>query len=305
MIKYVKAKKVNLLVDGAAIQSSTSCTLALTANTADAASKTDPGDGMWDNPAFVSYSWTMGNESFVADIEALSSLLLKVINGDATLDVAIQDENNFYLEGSAIVTQLQLNAPNGDNATMSLSLEGLGPLNLLGSNVHDVVLQKTTPIKGRALMLALKLEGTSYRTIAGSTGHSLTVSLQTADVNTKDTYDMSVYKEVTGKSISLSTENLIAMSPGDGVGVYGLMDVLMQGMPVEMSFGYYQDTSGAEAPEQNWGEPSRLLVNGTFLVSSLSVNASNKDNATYSAEFSGQGAPTVTGPSPANEEGGE
>ena len=305
MIKYIKAKKVNLLVDGAAIQSSTSCTLALTANTADAASKTDPGDGMWDNPAFVNYSWTMGNESFVADIEALSLLLQNVINGDAKVTVIMQDENNFYLEGSAIVTQLQLNAPNGENATMSLSLEGSGKLTLNGNSMTDVVLQKTTPIKGKALMLALKLGGTSYRTIAGSTGHSLTVSLQTVDVSTKDDMDTSIEKEVTGKSISLSTENLMAMSPGEGVGVYKLMEVLMQGTPVEMSFGYYQNAVGMESTVQNWGAANRLLVNGTFLVSSLSVNASNKENATYSAEFSGQGAPTVTGPSPANEEGGE
>lgn len=305
MTKYIKAKQVNLFVDGAVIQSSTSCTLALTANTADAASKTDLGDGMWDNPTFVNYSWTMSNESFVADIDALSLLLMKVIFGDAKVAVVMQDEGNFFLEGSAIVTQLQLNAPNGDNATMSLSLEGSGSLALQSNLMEDVVLQKTTPIKGKALMLALKLGGTSYRTIAGSTGHSLTVSLQTADVSTKDENDMSIDKEVTGKSISLSTENLIAMSPGEGVGVYELMEVLMRGTPVEMSFGYYQNAVGMESAGQNWGAASRLLVNGTFLVSSLSVNASNKDNATYSAEFSGQGAPTVTGPSPANEEGGE
>lgn len=305
MTKFIKAKQVNLFVDGAVIQSSTSCTLALTANTADAASKTDLGDGIWDNPSFINYSWTMSNESFVADIEALSLLLLKVINGDAKVAVVMQDEASFFLEGSAIVTQLQLNAPNGDNATMSLSLEGSGKLTSNDNLMEDVVLQKTTPIKGKALMLALKLGGTSYRTIAGSTGHSLTVSLQTADVSTKDENDMSIDKEVTGKSISLSTENLIAMSPGEGVGVYELMEVLMQGTPVEMTFGYYQNAVGMESAGQNWGAASRLLVNGTFLVSSLSVNASNKDNATYSAEFSGQGAPMVTGPSPANEEGGE
>ena len=153
MSKNIKGKDVNLLVDGQVVAASTSCTFTLTANTADAASKTDPGDGMWDNPEFTHYGWQMGNESFVTNAGTLASLLTKVISGDARVEALFQADTGLALKGQAIVTQLSVSATNGEKATLSLSLEGSSGLTTATSS--PVTKMATTKIDGKALMLAI------------------------------------------------------------------------------------------------------------------------------------------------------
>ena len=66
---HLKGQHVNLLLKRGSsygvIASSTNCSLDINANTADAAAKDDPGNGIFDNPDFVNCSWRASNESFV------------------------------------------------------------------------------------------------------------------------------------------------------------------------------------------------------------------------------------------------
>ena len=65
----------------------------------------------------------------------------------------------------------------------------------------------------------------------------------------------------------------------------------------KMCFGYFADSIGknVETGGENgsWKKPEAILE-GNFIVSSFSMNAPNKDNVTYTAEFVGQGMPTVS-----------
>lgn len=298
-MERIKGKDVNLFIDGATIAGSTSCTFTLTANTADGASKSDPGDGMWDNPEFTNYSWQTGNESFVVSTASLRTLLEKVIRGDATVDVSFQDTVfDIALQGKAIITQLQVSAPNGDKATLSLSLEGCTPLTV-ATDGFDAEYLTTTPLRGKALMLALQDADGVYRTLAASTSHSLTVSVQTAETTTKDDNDKSTYKEVTGKSVSLSTENLLATRQSAttrGVLFMDLLQPATNGDTLKLAFGYYADSVGHEAgADADWGASEDVLLTGDFICSSISANAAVKDNATYTAEFACKGMPIVNG----------
>lgn len=295
-MKRIKGQDVNLFIDEAVVAGSTSCTFTLTANTADAASKTDPGDGMWDNPEFQNYSWQMGNESFVTSAAGLQTLLQKVISGDAEVGVRFQVGMDVSFTGRAIITQLQVSASNGDKAQLSLSLEGCTPL-ASDDGMIDVVKQKTTPIKGKTMMLAMQT-GSEYHTLAASTSHTLNVSVQTAEVTTKDDNDMGTYKEITGKSVSLSTENLVTVKERPtqvtGVTFSELMAKAMEGETVKLAFGYYSASLGKEAGnDADWGAANTVLLSGDFVCTSLSANGANKENATYSAEFSGKGMPTL------------
>ena len=295
-MERIKGQDVNLFIDEAVVAGSTSCTFTLSANTADAASKTDPGDGMWDNPEFQNYSWQMGNESFVTSAAGLQTLLQKVISGDAKVGVHFQVGADVSFSGTAIITQLQVSASNGDKAQLSLSLEGCTPLES-EAGLIDLVQQKTTPIKGKAMMLAMQTD-TAYHTFAASTSHTLTVSVQTAEVTTKDDNDMGTYKEITGKSVSLSTENLVTVknrpSQVTGVTFSELMAKAMEGETVKLAFGYYSASIGKEAgSDADWGSANTVLLSGDFVCTSLSANGANKENSTYSAEFSGKGMPTL------------
>jgi predicted secreted protein len=295
-MKRIKGQDVNLFIDGAVVAGSTSCTFTLSANTADAASKTDPGDGMWDNPEFQNYNWQMGNESFVANVAGLQTLLQKVINGNAEVDVHFQVGDDVSMAGRAIITQLQVSAPNGEKVTLSLSLEGCTPLSGNAGQM-DVAKAKISPIKGKAMMLAMQISS-NYHTFAASTSHSLTVSVQTAETTTKDDNDMGTYKEATGKSVSLSTENLMTVkgSPSQVTGITfaDMMAKMMAGETLKLAFGYYGTSIGAEAgADADWSAAETVLLSGDFVCTNLSANGANKENATYSAEFGGKGMPTV------------
>lgn len=293
MSKRIKGQDVNLFVNGQVIAASTSCTFNLTANSTDAATKNDGGDAMWDNPDFVNYAWNMGNESFLLDTEHLLTLLNTVINGDAKVDVGFQYEG-ITLGGSAIITQLQVNAPNGDNVTVSLSLDGSGKLERVSTMVAGTF--SGAKIKGKSLMIALQDNTGAYHTVAASTSHSLSVSVQTSEINTKDDINNSLIKEATGKSVSISTENLVSIRTAseEGVFVSDLIERCMNGDDLQLGFGYYGAADGAAAGDDaDWGTPTPLLVYGKFLCTSININGAVKENATYSAEFAGKGKPYI------------
>lgn len=291
MSKRIKGKDVNLLVNGQVVAASTSCTFTLTANTADAASKTDPGDGLWDNPEFTHYGWQMGNESFVTEAGALASLLTEVISGDARVEVQFQAGTGLALKGQAIVTQLSVSAANGEKATLSLSLEGATTLTTATSS--PVTKMATTKVDGKALMLAIEKPAEQYHTIAAAKSHTLTVSVQTADAGTKDDMDGTLNKEVTGKSVTLSTDNLVALEGAPDMGglmLTTLLTLAQYGSKVNVRFGYYPASKGtASGSDEDWGGPEVVLVEGSFMCTSLNVNGAVKEDATYSAEFASCG----------------
>ena len=295
--RYIKGRNVNLLVDGEVIAASTNCSFSLTANTSDSASKSDEGNGMWDNPEFTFYDWSASNESFVVSIAHLQTLLRKVVVENATVFVTFQaTETGICYAADAIITQLQLSAPNGDNVKLSLSFDGSSPLTVTGEQETTTI--TAARLRGKALMLAMQGEDGYYHTLMASTTHSLTISVQTADVSTKDNNDKSCHKQVTGKSISLNTENLLTVAPSadDVTGVHAskLIDDVMQGKTLKMSLGYYEDSIGASAgADGDWKTGEPLLVFGDFICTSLQINGANKENATYSAEFQGKAMPQI------------
>lgn len=309
---HLKGQNVNLLLkSGSAyipIAASTSCDLNIQANTEEAAAKDDPGNGLFGNPEFVNYSWSMSNESFIVEIEYLASLLDKVINGDATFDVQYQigasaDNEVITKKGSAIVSSLSVDASNGSFAKVTLSLEGNGELT---SGTYTVIANPTTiasRIKGKALMLAVK-DGANWKTFACATSHKLTVNIGLSDVTDKDYNDKSVLKEITDKSVSLTTDNLIdnigKTAPSHGAKLSYLYNAITSGTTLEMQFGYYPDSIGqsvhtSEAQTQyGYAAPDKVLVSGKFICTNLSQNGSNKEDATFSAEFTNKGAVTVS-----------
>lgn len=293
MSKRIKSQDVNLFINGQVIAASTSCTFSLTANSTDAATKNDGGDAIWDNPDFVNYAWNMGNESFVLAVDSLLTLLDTVINGDAKVQVAFQYEG-LTLGGEALITQMTINAPNGDNVTLSLSLDGSGKLERVSNLVAGTF--AGAKMKGKSLMIALQDNTGAYHTVAASTSHSLSVSVQASEINTKDDINTSLIKEATGKSVSISTENLVSVRTAseEGVFVSDLVQKCMNGDDLQLGFGYYDAADGAAAGDDaDWGTPSPLLVYGKFLCTSININGAVKENATYSAEFAGKGKPYI------------
>lgn len=304
--QIIKGQSVHLLIGVSGtkqlIAASTSCDLSVTVNTTDAAAKDDAGQ-IWDNPIPTTSEWSMNNESFICDLAFLRSLLDKVINGDAKLSVKWLVTNTFAYIGDAIISSLKVSAPAEGYATLSLSLEGCTPLTS-DSQTRPVTLPDTPParIKGKPLMMYFGTPNSSVYTICAATSHTLTISCQTASILTKDDNEKQVLKEVTGKSISLSTENLMEAHSESGTQEWKASTLLNRTLTLQnvskMCFGYFADSIGKDVEtggeNGSWKNPE-AIIEGTFLVSSFSMNAPNKDNVTYTAEFVGQGMPTVSG----------
>ena len=314
---HLKGQHVNLLLKRGSsygvIASSTNCSLDINANTADAAAKDDPGNGIFDNPACVNCSGRASDASFVVDVNYLAYLLDIVINGNGEVDVQFGNDlsygNKFAKQGRAIISSLTVDAANGDFVKLSLSLDGNGELTSLESAITVTPVSSILPkIKGKALMIAMRT-GTgitpAWQTIACASSHKLTVSLNLNDITDKDYNDKTVLKEVTGKSVSLSTENLIdnvGPAPTTGTGIQKLYDLITNGTPVKVAFGYYPNSigqsihNGTGTHDNGWGDPETTLLEGDFIVTSLSTSGANKEDATFSAEFQNKGAVIVAKP---------
>lgn len=141
--KTVLGKDLMLFVDGKAIALATSCKLALSSETIDTQSK---DSGIWTEKDIKKLSWNCSSENlFSADASAdgydkLFALMLarKPIsikfgtpgNTDSNElpEAGWMPPANGAYSGTALITSLELNAPDGDKATFSANFEGTGPL---------------------------------------------------------------------------------------------------------------------------------------------------------------------------------
>lgn len=126
MIK--KGQQISLKINGAVIAKSTSCTLSITANTTDESSKDDE-DPFFDNPTVANNTWNVQNESFVTTVTALKAILIMFMAKKAVPVEIYDPEDVTTTTGNAVITALTVSAQNGQEATLSLSLQGDGMYN--------------------------------------------------------------------------------------------------------------------------------------------------------------------------------
>lgn len=143
----------------------------------------------------------------------------------------------------------------------------------------------TDIIKGSKLMVFL-----NDAPIAFATSHSLSITVNTSEVSTKDHGD---FPSVIGNNITweITTENLYSDNAESAL--WAAMKTMQ---PVTVKFApasnYNNATSqkgivGVESAEE-W-TAGTAIASGKALITSLSVNAPSGDNATLSATFTGVG----------------
>lgn len=129
-----------MLINEKVVGCSTSCTLHAVANLENSASKDDTGD--WDDQDVVSKAWdgTIDALAFVDStdkdciqfddpfdlIGTVVDILFTETNGEKNRTVNAATGKGRY--GKAIVNDVSVNAPNGANATYSISITGKGAL---------------------------------------------------------------------------------------------------------------------------------------------------------------------------------
>lgn len=140
-------------------------------------------------------------------------------------------------------------------------------------------------IKGRDLML-FNNDGHSY---AYATNHTLTITAETTDISSKD-HGIWGGSEVARYTWEITSENLFTTEEYDN-----LFDLMIAAEPITVRFGLKAtpaDTTLTPAMGNTalpYWTSENAFYQGKVVITSLTANAPNGENATYSVTLTGNG----------------
>lgn len=139
-------------------------------------------------------------------------------------------------------------------------------------------------IKGQNLRVML---GT--KCIALATSCTLHVATSLQDSTTKDSVSDFDNQEVTGLSWDLTVDALYGVNSTDTTGEYApdLLSSMLAKTEVSISF------TQTKGEDNRTADTAGITVSGKAFITDLSINAQAKQNASYNAKFTGNGALTV------------
>ncbi len=275
----------------------TGCTVTLTNNTDDASHKDIVGAAAM--PTVISKSWQVSCESLnVADaaamLTAIKSMQPMTLMWDetATTDNQTRAKAAFARKGSAYLNDVTFNFNDRENSTKSLQFQGSGPLQTVAASEATEVIPLGSYTKGQFVRLFLGSDNTAAPStvIAAAKSLSLHVSLTLEDATTKDTAGDWQIQEPTALSYDISTGAL--MRSGETitsqVGAKSLADIeaiYEAGTPVKWKI--------ANVGGDNNRTASSTIVSGSVILTQLTLNGPNRQNADYTANLNGYGEYTV------------
>ena len=275
----------------------TNCTVTLTNNTDDASTKDDVG--MAAKPTMTSQGWSVSVESLdVSDAGAMLTAIKSLTPFTLMWDETSTDDNQtgeqaaFARKGQAYLNDATFNFNDRENATKSLQFTGSGALETISSTPSYEAVSASAYTKGQFVRLFLSSDNTTApaKVIAAAKSLSLHVSMTLEDATTKDTTGNWQIQEPTGLSYDISTSALVrgndtitsAVLAQDLASIESIYEA---GTPVKWKIcnvsGANQRTAGA------------VIASGSVLLTQLTLNGPNRQNATYDAQLTGYGAYTV------------
>jgi len=276
---------------------STGCTVTLTSNTESAATKDDVG--MADKPTVVSKSWSVSVESLdvtdaAAMLTAMKSLTPFTLMWDETsvTDNQTGEQAAFARTGQAYLNDATFNFNDRENSTKSLQFTGSGELSKITTTPTYEPVDASVYTKGQFVRLFLSSDNTTTpaAVIAAARQLSFHVSLTLENATTKDTPGDWQIQEPTGLSYDISSTALMRgndtiTSAVAGKSLADLEDIYEAGTPVKFQIanvsGDNQRTKGA------------VIVSGSVIIATLTLNGPNRQNADYTTALNGYGAYTV------------
>ena len=275
----------------------TNCVVTLTNNVEQAETKDDVG--MAAKPTMTSQGWSVSVESLdVSDagamLTAIKSLTPFTLMWDetATSDNQTGEQAAFARKGLAYCNDLTLAFNDRENSTKQLQFVGSGALETISSTPSYEAVSASAYTKGQFVRLFLSSDNTTApaKVIAAAKSLSLHVSMTFEDATTKDTTGNWQIQEPTGLSYDISTSALVrgndtitsAVTAQDLASIESIYEA---GTPVKWKIcnvsGANQRTAGA------------VIASGSVLLTQLTLNGPNRQNATYDAQLTGYGAYTV------------
>ena len=277
---------------------STSCSITENTNTDDSGTKDDTG--MAAKPVVNSKGWQVQCDSLnvvdaAAMLTAIKSLTPFTLIWDETAaaDNQTAQKATFARKGTAYLSDLTLNFNDRENSAKSLQFSGSGALEKITSaTITTEVIAAGSYTKGQFVRLFLSSDNTAApaAVIAAAKQLSMHVSMTLEDATTKDTEGDWTIQEPTALNFDISTTAL--MRSGETItsavgakGMAELEDIYEASSPVKFAIA---NTSGA-----NNRTKGSVIVSGSVIISQLTLNGPNKQNADYTVQLTGYGAYTV------------
>lgn len=168
--KIIEGSKLMLFINNKSIAMATNHTLSLSAETTEISNK-DLGSGDWTANSIRKFSWEVSTENMytVSAYKKLFELMIAKQPVNAIFSVRkdnmVQDSSSYfadwtwkytassgslmtldqeYYTGKVIITSLDVQAPNDDNATFSCTMTGTGSLTYY-TNIIDPVIPEPDP----------------------------------------------------------------------------------------------------------------------------------------------------------------
>ena len=275
----------------------TGCTVTLTNNTEDASHKDIVGAAAM--PTVTSKSWQVSCDSLnVADaaamLTAIKSMQPMTLMWDetATSDNQTRAKATFARKGSAYLNDVTCNVNDRENSTKSLQFQGSGPLQTVSASEATQIIPLGSYTKGQYVRLFLSSDNTAAPStvIAAAKSLSLHVSLTLEDATTKDTAGDWQIQEPTALSYDISTGALMRSgetitSQVGGKTLADLESIHEAGTPVKWKISNVGGDNNRTA--------SSTIVSGSVILTQLTLNGPNRQNADYTANFNGYGDYTV------------
>lgn len=273
-----------------------SCTVTLTNNTEDGATKDDVG--MAAKPTMTSQGWSVQVESLdVTDTAAMLTAIKNLTPFTLKWDETRVSDNQgseaaaFSRQGQAYLNDATFTFNDRENSTKSLQFTGTSELTV-GSESETDIIETSTYTKGQFVRLFISSDNTAApaAVIAAAKNLSLHVSMTLEDATTKDTPGTWQIQEPTGLSYDITTSALVRgndtiTSSVGGKGLADLEDIYQAGTPVKWKIA---NVSGA-----NQRTAGAVIASGSCLLTQLTIQGPNRQNATYDAQLTGYGIYTV------------
>lgn len=275
----------------------TNCVVTLNGNTEDASTKDDVS--MAAKPEITSKSWGVSVDSLnVTDAAAMLTAIKQLTpftllwDETATTDNQTAQGAGYARMGVAYLNDITFNYNDRENSAKSLQFTGNGPLETVTSPTTDVIAVSNTYTKGQNVRLFLGSDNTNTpaKVIAAAKQLSFHVSMSLENATTKDTDGDWEAQEPTGLSYDISTTALIR--GGDTItstvlaqGLSEVESIYESSSPVKFQIAA---TSGA-----NNRTKGSVIVSGSVIITQLTLNGQNRQNADYTAQLNGYGVYTV------------
>lgn len=264
----------------------------LTGNAEDASHKDVVGN--FSLPTIVSKAWSAQVDSL--DVTDMVTLLNAVKtfkkfrllwDETSTVDNVQPLKANFSRQGDAYINDATFVFNDRENSTKNISFIGASPLTA-GDAVDYASPTITGLTKGQFVRLFLGSDNTATpsRVVAFARQLSIHVSVQMESASTKDTEGNFDIQEPVGLSYDISSSALVRNGESITSSVQGqtlndLETIYENALPVKYEIA---NVSGA-----NNRTKGSVLVSGSVVLTSLTLNAPNRQVATYDCQMQGYG----------------